>query len=167
MKSVMLFFLLLSVPLPPPENVRVHDGDTIYVDFPRVPDVLGKNLGVRLLGIDTPELLDPDPVVRSWAEAARDYLTKRVASCKKVELKKASVSRDKFYRLDAVVLLDGVDIQQELIAKGYAKPYDGAKKNPWTRADVPVTAIPRRLPERYPAKSPRRRFSAIPLLLSR
>lgn len=63
-----MYFLLLTLLLsdPQPINIIVHDGDTIYVDFPGVPAVLGKDLGVRLLGIDTPELRDPNPVIKAW-----------------------------------------------------------------------------------------------------
>lgn len=121
-------------PLPPPANIRVHDGDTITVDFPGLPEVFGKNIGVRLLGIDTPELRDPNPIVKAYAYKAREYLILRVKAAKTLEIKAAS--RDKFFRMDGRLYLDDIDIQQELIARGYAKPYFGDKKSPWTVADV-------------------------------
>lgn len=134
----LLFCLLLLVetwtPLPSPTNIEVYDGDTITVDFRGTPAVFGKRIGVRLLGVDAPELRDPDPVVKAYALEARDYLVVRVKAAKRLEIKKPS--RDKFFRMDGALFLDGVDVQQELIRRGYAKPYKGDKKSPWTAADV-------------------------------
>ena len=138
MSALLLCCVLLASPLPSPENIRTYDGDTIIVDFPTLPDVFGKDLPIRLAGIDTPEMHDPNPVVRAWAVQARNYLHKRITAAKSVTL---SVSgRDKFFRLDAKVFVDGADVQAELLAKKYAKPYNGGTKQPWTPADVPSSA---------------------------
>lgn len=32
-----------------------YDGDTVSFNIPNVPDVFGKNISVRVYGIDTPE----------------------------------------------------------------------------------------------------------------
>lgn len=120
--------------LPQPTNIRVRDGDTLVADFPGIPAVFGKSLGIRLLGIDTPELRDPNPVVKAYALQARDYLVVRVRTAKRIEIR--SPARDKFFRMNGAMFLDGVDIQQELLSRGYAKPYKGGTKIPWTEADV-------------------------------
>lgn len=132
---LILFLCLAVVPLPSPVNITVHDGDTLEVNLPGLPDVFGKELGIRLSGIDAPELHDPNPVVKKWAYEARDYLRIRISQSKVIIL--TSPSRDKYFRIDAKVILDGVDIQQELINKKYAKPYNGGTKSPWIPADIP------------------------------
>lgn len=134
MKYYLLFLTFCQILTP--ENVRVHDGDTIVVDLPGVHPVFGKDIGVRMVGIDSPEIHDKNPVVREWAEKARKYLSDRVSSSEKVEL--TELSRDKYFRLDAKVLLDGKDIQDEMLRKGFAKPYDGGTKSEWKLDDIPV-----------------------------
>ena len=36
--------------------MRNYDGDIITVDSPDWPDIVGDNIGIRIAGIDTPEL---------------------------------------------------------------------------------------------------------------
>jgi len=35
---------------------RVYDGDTITVNVPQWPDIVGEEVGIRVRGIDTPEI---------------------------------------------------------------------------------------------------------------
>lgn len=139
MFTFILFLVVAAAPpLPTPVNEEIHDGDTIYVDFPGVPDVLGKHIGLRLRGADAPELRDPDPVIRAWAYKARDRLAAMHAAAKRREY--ANPTRDKYSgRLDVDYMLDGVNAAQQLIREGYAKPYNGdGPRPPWTRADIPT-----------------------------
>ena len=103
------FILLLAIagpPLPPPENVTVHDGDTIIVDFPTLPDVFGKRIEIRLNGIDTPELRDKDPVVR-----------RKAASGAKVQIGKSG----KFCGQSAVQMHGGMGVTDEMAVSHYFK----------------------------------------------
>jgi endonuclease YncB( thermonuclease family) len=74
--------------------VRVCDGDTVVVDIPEYPDVVGKDIRVRLAGVDAPELRDPDPKLRQAAWAARDAMP-RPAEGSVVTL--GNFRRDKFF----------------------------------------------------------------------
>ena len=39
------------------ENIiSVYDGDTFRADIRGLPDIIGKNIAIRILGIDTPEI---------------------------------------------------------------------------------------------------------------
>lgn len=38
------------------EVVYIYDGDTFRVNISSYPDVIGKNMPIRLSGIDTPEI---------------------------------------------------------------------------------------------------------------
>lgn len=40
--------------------IRVYDGDTFYANLFSIPDIFGKNIGIRLYGVDTPELNSKD-----------------------------------------------------------------------------------------------------------
>lgn len=109
--------------------VRVYDGDTITVDVPTFPAIIGDNISVRLSNIDTPEMTDKRPEVHSLAIKAREVLKKILQDAKKIEL--TELKRDKYFRINAIVLADGVNVQTTLIKLELAKPYDGGKKTPW------------------------------------
>ena len=36
--------------------ISVYDGDTFRADIRGLPDIIGKNIAIRILGIDTPEI---------------------------------------------------------------------------------------------------------------
>ena len=113
---------------------KVYDGDTITVNISGYPDILGKKIGIRINGIDTPEIRDKDPIIKAFAKTVRDYLRKKVDNAKRIELK--NIDRGKYFRIVADVYLDGVSVKADLIERGYAKPYDGGTKNIWTVDDV-------------------------------
>lgn len=108
--------------------VRVYDGDTFFADLYGEPAIFGKDLGIRLKGIDTPELNSPDTCQRRMAKQARDYLAQRLNSSCKIELR--NLSRDKYFRVDATIIADGVNINDEMITKGYAMAYTGEGPKP-------------------------------------
>ena len=107
---------------------RVYDGDTFYADFYHLPAIFGKNLGVRLVGIDTPEMTSKDSCEKVLAREAKFFLERKLIGACKVELR--SISRDKYFRLDAVIYADGLNLNQMMIDSGYAKPYTGAGSKP-------------------------------------
>jgi len=108
---------------------HVHDGDTITVEIPEFPSIIGENIGIRLDGIDTPELTDKRQDIKSIALEAREYVRRRVSIAKKIEID--GLKRDKYFRIDAKVYIDGLLIQDELLKLKLAKPYDGGMKMPW------------------------------------
>lgn len=114
---------------------RVYDGDTFYINIPDMPAVFGKNLGVRLHGIDTPEMRSSckteaqRAAEKKLALDAKDSLTSKIRNAKVIEL--TDLKRDKYFRLLATVKLDGQDVAEQLIADGYARAYDGGKKVGW------------------------------------
>lgn len=108
--------------------VHVYDGDTIHIAG-RVkynPELF--KFSVRLNGLDCPEMTSKDPEEREMAIKAKTYIQDRLEN-KYVVLQ--NVKLDKYGRLLAVVLLDGQNINQELIKKRLAVEYDGGtKKSP-------------------------------------
>jgi micrococcal nuclease len=100
---------------------RYVDGDTISVDMNGTPET------IRFIGIDTPETHKPNTPVQCYGPAAAAYTKNRItASGGKVRLVSDSLStnRDRYNRLlRYVYLTDGTDLDQELVAKGYAFAY--------------------------------------------
>src|SRR5262245_61726374 len=107
---------------------RVVDGDTVDV---RARIWLGQTLTVRVRidGVDTPELRSECADERRLALAARDYLARRLLN-KEVTLLR--VVYDKFGgRVRADVSDRDGDVAKALLDAGYARPYHGARREPW------------------------------------
>lgn len=114
---------------------HVHDGDTVIVDVNGWPDICGKKIPIRINGIDCPELNDKNPKIRGWAYAAKDKSSSMMSPG--TEIKLHAMDRDARFRIDATVIVNGVDVGAELIKSGYAKKYNGKGRRPvWTEADV-------------------------------
>lgn len=109
--------------------ISVYDGDTFRCNIEGYPDIVGENIGIRVKGIDTPEMRDKRPEIKAKAIAARDYLRARLAEAETIELRE--IERGKYFRLVAYVYIDGINVSQELIEKGLALPYDGGTKAKW------------------------------------
>ena len=113
--------------------VKVRDGDTFVINIENVPDVFGKEIAVRIRGIDTPELNDSREEIRKISIQAKEELEKLLTSGDAYSGQKPKVilynlGRDKYFRLLASVKVDNVDIAEHMIKKGLAKEYDGGKK---------------------------------------
>lgn len=106
--------------------VKVRDGDTFVINIENVPDVFGKEIAVRIRGIDTPELNDSREEIRNIAIKAKEELEKLFNSGNKIIL--YNLGRDKYFRLLASVKVGGIDVAEYLIKKGLAKSYDGGAK---------------------------------------
>jgi micrococcal nuclease len=86
---------------------RVIDGDTIELDNGSV---------VRYLGIDTPETNE------YFFQEATDK-NKELVEGKIVELQQGARDVDEYGRLLRYVYIDGIFVNAELVAQGYAKAY--------------------------------------------
>lgn len=106
--------------------IKVRDGDTFMINIPNIPDVFGKNIAVRIRGIDTPELNDSREEIRKISIKAKEELEKLLLNGKKITL--YNLGRDKYFRLLASVKVDNIDVSEYLIKKGLAKKYNGGKK---------------------------------------
>ncbi|PIP74583.1 MAG: hypothetical protein COW87_03125 [Candidatus Levybacteria bacterium CG22_combo_CG10-13_8_21_14_all_35_11] len=101
--------------------VKVTDGDTIMVN------VRGKNESVRLLGIDTPETVDPKKPVQCFGKAASDKMKFFVLG-KYVRLvdDASQGNRDKYKRLLRFVYLPdskATFVNGEMVKQGFAFSY--------------------------------------------
>jgi len=98
---------------------RVVDGDTISVDFNGVEEK------VRLIGINTPETVDPRKSVECFGKEASAHLKSLIEGVQvKLVVDTTQLQRDKYSRLLRYVdLPDGTDINLKMIEGGYAYEY--------------------------------------------
>ncbi len=101
------------------EVVKVIDGDTIDVD------IGGQTKRIRLIGINTPETVDPRKLVECFGREASEK-AKSILSGKRVVLESdpSQDERDKYGRLLRYVFLeDGTNFNFLMIRYGYAYEY--------------------------------------------
>lgn len=111
------------------ENVvylRNYDGDTITVDLPGIHPLIGKEISIRIDGIDAPEIKGRCDREIRLAREAKAVVTDMLSNAKRIVL--ANVGRDKYFRIDATVMTDGIDVGAELVRLGLAVKYDGGTK---------------------------------------
>lgn len=99
--------------------LRVVDGDTLQVRID------GRKEKVRLIGVDTPESVDPRRPVQPFGKEAAEF-TRRLAGGKAVTLRgeDGTPGRDRYNRLLRYVYLpDGTLLNAEIIRQGYGHAY--------------------------------------------
>lgn len=102
-----------------PLVTRVVDGDTIIVQID------GASEKVRLIGVDTPETVDPRKPVQCFGKEASNF-TKTLLLNKQIVLETdpSQGDRDKYGRLLRYVFLnDGTLVNQKIITDGYGHEY--------------------------------------------
>lgn len=135
---ILVTVLFLSLPLPllaqtfgdivAPEIVRVYDGDTFFVDIAEMHPIIGEEIGIRVRGIDTPEIRGSCERERALARRARDRTTLILADAETIVLR--DIERGRYFRIVATVIVDGRDLAAILLEEGLAVPYDGTTSRP-------------------------------------
>lgn len=121
--------------------IKVYDGDTITVAF--YDNGCPYKCRVRLAGIDTPELKGAN--VSNDEKFCAKYVRQKLedAILHKQLVAQCEQRLDKYGRVLAVLYLNDVwesknhaikSVNQWLIDKEYAQPYDGGAKKPFNRA---------------------------------
>lgn len=105
------------------------DGDTIAVNMNGTVET------IRFIGIDTPETHKPNTPVQCYGPAAAAYTKNRIGNSRvRLVSDSLSTNRDRYNRLLRYVYLpDGTNLDQELVAKGYAFAYTSF---PFTKSDA-------------------------------
>ena len=111
--------------------ISVYDGDTFRADIRGLPDIIGKNIAIRILGIDTPEIKGKCEEEKIVAIKARDFSRKALFNAKTITLK--NLKRDKYFRLLADVYFDDIDLANALLVNNFAVKYSGKKKSSWCK----------------------------------
>ena len=102
--------------------VRTVDGDTIVAKLDAEPET---DFTVRLLGIDTPETVDPRKPVQCFGKEASTKLRELVSGQRvRLESDPQADERDKYGRLlRNLVAEDGTDVNAFMVREGYAHAY--------------------------------------------
>lgn len=108
------------------EITSIYDGDTFRVIIDGWPGLLGDNIGVRVNGIDTPEIRGKCDQEKQLAIEARELTKATLSSAHSVTLK--NMSRGKYFRIVADVYADDKNLTEVLIAAGLGVAYDGGTK---------------------------------------
>ena len=140
MKPIIYFIILLLITV----NVAVaddflelreyrnrlcYDGDTCYVVAKTLPDTL-RNMSIRILGIDTPEIRADCIEEKDLALQGRAFANDMFRNADTIEFR--NLKWDKYGgRILADVYIDGMSYKHEIIEAGLAREYDGGKKLGW------------------------------------
>jgi len=111
--------------------ISVYDGDTFRVDIASLPPIVGKNIPIRVNGVDTPEIRGKCQYEKDLALEARDFVRVKLANAKEIKL--TNLQRGKYFRVVANVVVDGVSLEKELLDNELAYEYSGGKKLSWCK----------------------------------
>ena len=90
--------------------------------------IIGDDMGIRVRGLDTPEIRGRCDREKELARQARDYARTILERAERIDL--VDIERGRYFRIVATVLVDGVDLAEILIDAGLAVPYDGNGPRP-------------------------------------
>ncbi len=123
--------------------IKNYDGDSITFDIPGTPSIVGKNIVVRVRGIDSPEMTKHKcQVEMKLAVQARDLVTDLLSNAKNITLHR--IGRGKYFRILADVEFDGNDLATILLEKKLAVSYmGGTKEYDWCKdTSTPINPMP-------------------------
>lgn len=113
------------------DYVKAYDLDSITFNIPNVHPIIGKQMPVRVYGLDGPERKSKSQCEKEFSQIASDFV--------RLELKRATVihitelSRPKYFRLLGRVKYKKrtkwYDLTSELLKRGFAVEYYGKTKN--------------------------------------
>jgi len=111
--------------------INVYDGDTFRVNIDSLPPIVGKNIPIRVNGVDTPEIRGKCQYEKDLALEARDFVRAKLANAKEIKL--TNLQRGKYFRVVANVVVDGVSLERDLLDNELAYEYSGGKKLSWCK----------------------------------
>lgn len=111
------------------EVTSIYDADTFRVSIKGWPDIVGKRMSIRVLGVDAPEIRGKCESEKKAARRAKQYTVEALRSAKKIELR--DIQRGKYFRILANVYVDGKSLAKGLIVAKHGRVYDGGKRTGW------------------------------------
>jgi len=106
--------------------IKNYDGDTITVDLDCDIDFFCKNVNIRLLGINTPEIRTKNKCEKVKGYKAKQFVKDRLSNANKIELK--DCFKGKYFRLVCNIIYDGKNLSKELLRANLAYSYFGGTK---------------------------------------
>jgi len=121
------------------EYVRNYDGDTVTVDLVDLRDIdfdgtfapLWDNIGIRVAGVDTPEIRGKCPAEKVLAKKAKYLVRDALKSAEFITIRNAK--RGKYFRIVGDIILEpGTERERNLkdllLDADLAVPYNGGRK---------------------------------------
>lgn len=108
------------------QYVRNYDGDTVTVNICNYPEVIGKEISIRLHNVDTPEIRGKCGNEKMLAKRIKKVVADILSNAKEIYLTK--VKRDKYFRINADMMVDGVSLSWYIRQFPYVYDYDGSTK---------------------------------------
>ena len=106
---------------------RSIDGDTFAVDIPGLHPLIGRNVSIRVAGVNTPEINRAKSICeKEKGRIAKNLVDNLLKRAKRIDLR--NVKRGKFFRIAADVSIDGASLKSYLLKNNLAVTYDGKKK---------------------------------------
>ena len=121
------------------EFISVIDGDTINVRA-RIWLNQAIQINVRLSGIDTPEIKGKCEEEKQLAKIAYKELLQLIEN-ETIQLYDIRQGKYSGRILANIKTLDGVNINNHLIEKGYARTYNGGKREGWCSNNHPSSKV--------------------------
>lgn len=115
------------------EISSIYDADTFSATIDGWPDIIGKRISVRVLGVDAPELRAKCESEKIAARKAKKHTVGLLRSAQVVELR--NIKRGKYFRILADVYIDNKSLGDSLVLNGFARKYDGGKRLGWCDID--------------------------------
>ena len=107
---------------------RVVDGDTVDAEIDCGFDIVFKSR-IRLYGIDTPESRTRDLDEKARGKLAASFLQNSINNGKEIILKsELKDSKGKYGRVLGTILVDGLDVNQDMVNRCLAVKYYGQSK---------------------------------------
>jgi len=108
------------------EIISIYDGDTFKVNINSYPNLIGKNISIRVNGIDSPELRTKCKKEKELSLLAKDLTISILKNAKVIELR--NIQRGKYFRIIADVYADNINLANTLIQNKLAVKYNGGTK---------------------------------------
>ncbi|WP_318515265.1 thermonuclease family protein [Photobacterium leiognathi] len=128
MKNVLYTFILLSSfnsfasddEIFTATVLKIPEPDILNVDIPTFPDITGRDVYVRMLGVDAPSINGSCDEEKLLAMKALTYINSRL---KKIPARIAltNMKRGNYFLYHAEVLVNGSSLGEELVIQGYAR----------------------------------------------
>lgn len=105
-----------------------HDGDTCRMIIPYLPAPF-TIMPVRFAGIDTPEMRGKCDQEKQLAIQAKMATIRMLTEAHRIDLLNAVP--DAFFRIDALVMADGLNVNEALVRAHLAVPSSGTRTQDW------------------------------------
>ena len=121
------------------EYVRNYDGDTVTVDLVDLRDIdldgtyapLWDNIGIRVAGVDTPEIRGKCPEEKVLAKEAKALVKSVLKDAEFIAIRNAK--RGKYFRIVGDIIIEPgtdaeINLKDILLDANLAVPYNGGRK---------------------------------------